>query len=154
MKVQVQRSGSIVVLDLEGRLTFDEDTDELHELVDEITLLEPSNVVLNLERLRRLDCSGIGQLVQLRGRIRDSGSFFTMVNIEPRQRKLLKLLGLLSVLETPVQQEEVVARRGSGARGVGNVAKGVGSVAKGIRLHLPARRAGDAVRARRGLGAR
>ena len=117
MKVQVQRSGSVVVLDLEGRLTFDEDSDHFHEIVDEVTELEPGNVVLNFEKVRRLDCSGIGQLVQLRKRINDSGSFFTMVNIEPRQRKLLKLVGLLSVFETPVQREELLPRYAGTVRG-------------------------------------
>ena len=119
MKVRVQESGSVVVLDLEGRLTFDENTDQLHELFDEIGQLEPRNVVLNLEKVRRLDCFGIGQLVQLRTRVRDSGSIFTMVNIEPRQRKLLKLVGLLSMFESPVQREEMAARRRSVVKGAG-----------------------------------
>ena len=55
---------------------------------------EPSNVVLSLERVRRLDCSGLGQLVRLHNRVSESGSLFTLVNIDPRQRQLLKILML------------------------------------------------------------
>jgi anti-anti-sigma factor len=118
MKVRVQKSGTVVVLDLEGRITIDENTDQLHEVVEEITSCGPQNVVLNLEKVGRLDCSGIGQLVELRKRVCDSGSMFTMVNIGPRQRKMLKLVGLLSVFEVPVQREEMVARHDSTLRGL------------------------------------
>ena len=108
MDVRAQRAGSVVVLDLEGQLTIAADTSQLRDLIEQISELELDNVVLNFEKVTRLDCSGIGELVEIHDLVRHSGSYFTLVNIEPRQRKLLKRMGLLTVFEIPNYEQEVM----------------------------------------------
>ena len=110
MNVRAQRAGSVVVLDLEGQFTVSADTSQLHDLIERTCALELINVVLNLEKVTRLDCSGIGELVEIHNLVRDSGSYFTLVNIELRQRKLLKRMGLLTVFEIPNYECEVMLR--------------------------------------------
>ncbi|HSD29557.1 MAG TPA: STAS domain-containing protein [Vicinamibacteria bacterium] len=106
----MERAGPAVVFHLEkGRLVIEEDTGELHDLVHAVALFDPGcGVIVDLQKLRQLDCSGIGQLVQLRGEVCDSGGVFSLVNVAPRHRRLLDLLGLLRVLPVFASQEEAI----------------------------------------------
>lgn len=87
----------------------EEDTRELHDLVQAVTRFDPGcSVVLDLGNVWQLDCSGIGQLVELSGQVHDSGGVFSLVKVEPRQKHLLALLGLLRVLPVFASQEEAI----------------------------------------------
>jgi len=110
MRLRAERAGPAVVLHLEGgRLVVEEDTQQLHDLVRTVTHLDDGcSVVLDLERVWQLDCSGIGQLVELRRQVCDSGGVFSLVNVGPRPKRLLAILGLLSVLPVFASQEEAI----------------------------------------------
>jgi anti-anti-sigma factor len=115
MRVRAERVDSAWVLHLEGRLTVEEDTRQLHELVQSMTRFCPCNVVLDLGSVRQLDCSGIGQLVQLNNQVGASGGAFALLNVEPRQKHLLQLLGLLTVLRMFDRRKEAITGCRSGA---------------------------------------
>jgi stage II sporulation protein AA (anti-sigma F factor antagonist) len=110
MEVRAERAGSAVVVHLEGgRLVVEEDTHRLHELVRTVTSLDHAcSVVLDLEKVWQLDCSGIGQLVELSGQVCESGGVFSLVNVGPRPKRLLAMLGLLRVLPVFASWEEAV----------------------------------------------
>jgi len=110
MEVRAERAGPAVVVHLEGgRLVVEEDTQELRDLVQAVTLVdEGCSVVLDLEKVWQLDCSGIGQLVELGNQVRELGGVFSLVNVGPRPRHLLALLGLLKVLPVFASREEAI----------------------------------------------
>jgi len=110
MRVRAERAGPAVIVHLEeGRLVVEEDTQELHELVRTVTRLDDEcSVVLDLGTVWQLDCAGIGLLVELRQQVCGRGGVFALVNVGPRQRRLLAMLGLLSVLPTFASREEAV----------------------------------------------
>jgi len=99
MTVRGERVDSEVFVDLEGPLTVEADTHELHDLVTSVTQLGPYRLVLNLRGVPQLDCSGIGQLVQLNNQVHESGGTLRLVNVEGRQKRLLEVLGLLTLLQ-------------------------------------------------------
>ncbi|MCK7472215.1 MAG: STAS domain-containing protein [Desulfomicrobium escambiense] len=108
------------MLHLEGRLTVEEDTRQLHELVRAMVRFAPGNVVLDLGNVGQLDCSGIGQLVQIHEQVRGSGGAFALLNVERRQKRLLQLLKLLGatpgVSESRYEAHDEVPERGRLAR--------------------------------------
>jgi len=110
MEMRLERTGSTVVVHLEGgRLVVEEDTRELHDLVRAITILDPScSVILDLAKVWQLDCSGIGQLVQLGNLVCESGGVFSLVDVGPRQKRLLSVLGLLKVLPVFANRDEAI----------------------------------------------
>jgi anti-anti-sigma factor len=108
MRVRAERVDSAWVLHLEGRLAVEEDTRQLHELVRSMTHFCPCNVVLDLGNVGQLDCSGIGQLVQLNNQVCGSGGAFALLNVERRQKRLLQLLGLLAVLRVCDRRQEAI----------------------------------------------
>jgi anti-anti-sigma factor len=116
MRVRAERVDSAWVLHLEGRLTVEEDTRQLHELVRSVIQFDPCGVVLDCGNVGQLDCSGIGELVQLNNQVCGSGRAFTLLNVEHRQKRLLQLLGLLAVLRvSDRRQEAITACRGAAA---------------------------------------
>jgi anti-anti-sigma factor len=110
MDLRLERAGPAVVFHVEkGRLVIDEDTGELHDLVRALTIFDPGcGVVLDLAKLHDLDCSGIGQLMQMRRQICDLGGVFTLASVAPQHRRLLEVLHLLPVLPVFASPEEAV----------------------------------------------
>ncbi len=111
MTVRAERVGSAVVLNLEGPLTVDADTRRLRELVGSMTRFSPRHVILDLRKVERLDCSGIGQLVQLHNRIGQSGGVLTLVNVDDQQKRLLQMVGLLNVFRISDSPQEALEDR-------------------------------------------
>ena len=117
MTVKAERAGSAVVFDLEGPLTIEADMRRLDELVWSMTRFAPRHVILDLGKVQRLDCSGIGKLVALHNRVRRSGGVLTLVHVDDRQRRLLQMVGLLTVFRIcDTSQEALGTSRTAAAR--------------------------------------
>jgi anti-anti-sigma factor len=110
MRVRAERAGPAVIVHLDGeRLVVEEDTRPLHDLVRTLTRLdEGCSVILDLEKVSQLDCSGIGQIVQIAVQVHESGGVLLLVNVGCRQKRLLAMAGLLGVLPVLADQEEAV----------------------------------------------
>jgi stage II sporulation protein AA (anti-sigma F factor antagonist) len=110
MDLRLERAGPAVVFHVEkGCLVIEEDTAELHDLVRALTVFDPGcSVVLDLQKLYQLDCSGIGQLIEMRRQIGDVGGVFALVNVAAKHKRLLELLGLLRVLPVFASTQEAV----------------------------------------------
>ena len=94
LDVRAKRFGPAVVLDLQGRLTAESDVQPLKRLVCLVARENPTCVVLNLERVRALDCAGIGLLLRVRSRLGRRGGAVALANVQRRQKHLLQLAGL------------------------------------------------------------
>jgi stage II sporulation protein AA (anti-sigma F factor antagonist) len=110
MELKLERAGPAVVVRVErGTLAIDEEAAELHDLVRALTIFDPGcSVIMDLEKLHLLDCSGIGQLVQMKRQICDLGGVFVLLNVSARHRRLLEVLGLLRVVPVFATREEAV----------------------------------------------
>jgi len=98
MNVTTAALGPAMILGLDGRLTVEADTHELHELVSTAAAGGTRKVVLDMEAVPYLDCSGMGQLVLLHERVRQGGGTLALVNLGPRQMHALRVVRLLEVL--------------------------------------------------------
>jgi anti-anti-sigma factor len=68
-----------------------------------------TDVVLDLQHVRQLDCTGLGLLVLARNRLAQHGCPMALANVERRQRRLLDLAGLLTVLPVFGSRQDAVA---------------------------------------------
>ena len=89
------RRGATVVLEVAGRLVIEAPIQWLGDLTELMTDGGRSLLVLDLRGVSQMDCSGIGQLVELFVRVRRLGGRFALVNVQRRQRRLLDMCGLL-----------------------------------------------------------
>ena len=110
MDLKLERAGPAVVFHLEkGSLVVEEDTWELRDLVRAVTLFDPGcSVVVDLGKVRQVDCAGIGQLVDLGNQVREKGGVFSLTRVAARHKRLLALLGLLKVLPVFASKEEAI----------------------------------------------
>ncbi len=87
-----------VVIDVTGRVTIGPDAmmrDAIHEAVNE----GARNIVLNMERVTKLDSSGIGELVAAHTTISSQGGRLLLVGLSDKIASVLQITNLLGVLE-------------------------------------------------------
>ena len=94
LQIHLQR-GATVVLKVAGRLVIEAPSQLRVDLTQLMTYGGRSLLVLDLRGVSQMDCSGIGQLVELFVRVRRLGGRFALVNVQRRQRRLLDMCGLL-----------------------------------------------------------
>lgn len=63
LKINERRSGSVVILDLEGTIKLGEGCAELHKTLRRLIENGDKNVLLNLQNVNYIDSSGLGELV-------------------------------------------------------------------------------------------
>jgi anti-anti-sigma factor len=97
MDIRAARVGSAVILRLEGRMTAEAGSDWVRAAVEAATADGARHVVCDLRGIGQLDCTGIGQLLNLRERIHGARRTFALSCVERRQRRMLELSGLLHV---------------------------------------------------------
>jgi anti-sigma B factor antagonist len=109
MNVVERRLGNVTVLDLKGRLVFDEGDgvvrDRINHLVDEGRV----NIVINLQEVTYVDSCGIGVLVAKYVSLRRKGGDLRFVNLTPRSRRLLEITKLMGIFRIYDSEEEAVA---------------------------------------------
>lgn len=94
MRLSTERVDSAVILHLDGRLTIEGGDSWLEAAVDAGTRGGVRHVLLQMERVRQLDCAGIGHLLRLREQLHRARRTCALVAVDPRQRHLLELAGL------------------------------------------------------------
>ena len=109
MNVVERRLGNVTVLDLKGRLVFDEGDgvvrDRINHLVDEGRV----NILMNLQDVTYVDSCGIGVLVAKYVSLRRKGGDLRFVNLTPRSRRLLEITKLMGIFKVFDSEEEAVS---------------------------------------------
>ncbi len=88
-----------VVIDVTGRMTIGHDAkvrDAIYAALDG----GARNILMNMERVTKLDSSGIGELVAAHTTVRGRGGRFLLVGLSERLATVLQITNLLGVLET------------------------------------------------------
>lgn len=94
MRLSTERVDSAVILHLDGRLTVEGGDGWLEAAVDAGTRGGVRHVLLQMRRVRQLDCTGIGQLLRLREQLHQARRTCALVGVETRQLCMLELVGL------------------------------------------------------------
>jgi anti-sigma B factor antagonist len=112
MNVVERRVGDVTVLDLKGRLVFDEGDavlrDRINHLVDEGRV----NILINLEDVTYVDSCGVGVLVAKYVSLRRKGGDLRFTNLTARSRRLLeitKLTGIFRIFNSEAEALESFA---------------------------------------------
>lgn len=63
LEIRVRKLGSIVILDLIGKITIGEGSNKLRDEVNRLLESGEKEIILNFEQATYLDSSGIGELI-------------------------------------------------------------------------------------------
>lgn len=91
MEIRTRKRGEALVVAVQGRLGAGENLQPLHATAESVSTAG-NTVVLDLEHVELIDCTGIGQLIRLRCALERRGATLTLINLSPRHKRLLDLV--------------------------------------------------------------
>lgn len=74
MKIVLRYDEGVTILALDGRLTIGDGDVAVREAVDELLAEGSDKIVVNLQKVRAMDSSGLGELLRLRSRAQAAGA--------------------------------------------------------------------------------
>jgi anti-sigma B factor antagonist len=102
--------GGITVLDYAGKLTLDRGATMLRHTLLDLLYAGHKRVILNFSEVTRVDCAGLGELVNLFKLAGQIGAELRLTNLSRRVKQVLHLTQLLSVFgDTPDEQSAVAS---------------------------------------------
>ena len=111
MTIEARAIGSVVVLDMNGRLVLGDDQ-LLKERVASLLAQGSRWIVLNASKLAYVDSSGLGAIVSSFLAARNQGGGMRLVGASLRLHQLLAVAKLLSVVDSCDSEEEAIERLG------------------------------------------
>jgi len=113
MRIATRSSGDVVILDLEGRLVAGDGDRELAVVLEELLDGGTDAILVNFEKVRTMDSSGIGELVAGWKLGRKLGVRVAILRPGDRVRHTLHLSQILPLLEVFEDEEEALGALGA-----------------------------------------
>ncbi|HEX3354243.1 MAG: STAS domain-containing protein [Terriglobales bacterium] len=115
MKTVTRQVGSVVIIDVSGRITLGEGNVMLREIVRDLAAKGTDKIVLNLGEVLYVDSSGVGELVKAHATIRNKGGVLKLTNLNKRVHELLQMTRLSSVFDIEKDEASALKSLGAGA---------------------------------------
>lgn len=107
MHVEIRKSGDVVIVDLEGKLTAGLGDQILRETIDELLAENWKKILLNLSRVSFMDSAGVGELVAGLRTAKRLGASLALLSASQRVQSTLFISKLLPSFE--LYQDEAAA---------------------------------------------
>ena len=108
ISITERRVGDVTILELDGRLILEEGEIPLRDAVDRLVAEGRVRIVLDMQRVTRLDSAGIGMLVCKYLTAFRQGGRVKLLHLTSRADQLLHLTKLSSVLEIFESEDEAI----------------------------------------------
>ncbi len=108
MEIQNQPLGETAVVEIAGKVTIGYDA-KMRDAILDATDAGARNVLLKMDRVTKIDSSGIGELAAAHQRIRKNGGRFLLVGLSQKLAAPLQIANLMGVLESYPNVEEALA---------------------------------------------
>jgi len=100
MEINVRKAGGVAVLDVHGRLTIGEPSEQLHAILESLITEGSRKVVVILNHIPQIDSSGISTLVRISIRLAREGGGLRLVCGPGRVRDALTVTRLVEAIPT------------------------------------------------------
>jgi len=100
MEIKVSEANGISVLEVRGRLTIGEPSEQLHEALQSVIHAGAQKMVVNLDGVPQIDSSGISTLVRISIRLTREGGALRLVCGPGRVRDALTVTRLVEAIPT------------------------------------------------------
>ena len=108
MTIQDQFPPRTTVVEIAGKVVNPYDA-QMREAILDATDAGAQNVLLRMERVTKIDSSGIGELAAAHRRIRDFGGRFLFVGLSEKLAAPLQIANLMGILESYPNIDEALA---------------------------------------------
>lgn len=100
MEITVRESGAIPILDVRGRLTIGEPSEQLHDALEAAVKGGARKVIVDLHGVPQIDSSGISALVRISIKLTREGGALRLVCGPGRVRDALTVTRLVEAIPT------------------------------------------------------
>ena len=100
MQIEQRTVGSVMILDLKGKVTLGEGDEVLKDKINSLILQGHKKMLLNLADVPYIDSAGLGEIVRTYTTVSRQGGQLKLVNLTKRITDLLMITKLLTVFET------------------------------------------------------
>jgi len=100
MEINVRKSGGVSILDVHGRLTIGEPSDQLHSALQSVVKAGSRKVIVVLNGTPQIDSSGISTLVRISIQLAREGGVLRLVCGPGRVRDALTVTRLVEAIPT------------------------------------------------------
>jgi len=108
MQIEQRSIGSVVILDLKGKVTLGEGDEVLKDKINSLILQGHKQMLLNLADVPYIDSAGLGEIVRTYTTVSRQGGQLKLVNLTKRITDLLMITKLLTVFETFDSEQEAL----------------------------------------------
>jgi len=108
MSVQDESAPKTTVVEIAGKVVNPHDA-KMREAILDATDAGAQNVLLRMDRVTKIDSSGIGELAAAHRRIKDDGGRFLLVGLSEKLAAPLQIANLMGVLESYPNVDEALA---------------------------------------------
>ena len=109
MNVDTRNVHGVTVLDLEGKLTIGVGDIALRETFVKRLELGNRKFLINLDKVKTIDSSGLGELIRCRATAASRDAEIKLLNVNLKARKLLTMASLVGVFEIFDDEDMAVA---------------------------------------------
>jgi anti-sigma B factor antagonist len=110
MHVELRRSGEVVIVDLEGKLTAGLGDQLLRETLEQLLADRHQKILVNLSEVSFIDSAGVGELVAGLRAAQRAGATLKLLNGSERVHSTLYLARLLPIFEVYRDEREALQR--------------------------------------------
>jgi anti-anti-sigma factor len=100
MTVKERRVDDVTVLELHGRLIYDDGDSELRSKINDLVGQGRLKIVINLRDVSYIDSCGVGVLIGKYVSVRRKGGDLKLLHLSPRSHHVMDICGLLNVFDT------------------------------------------------------
>lgn len=110
MNISERRIGSIIILDLQGKILLGDGDIQLKEYIARLIEQGERRVLLNMAGVPYMDSSGLGEVVRCYTAVKraSGGGELKLVNLTQRIQDLLTITKLITVFETFESEESAL----------------------------------------------
>lgn len=108
MQIEQRAIGSVMILDLKGKVTLGEGDEVLKDKINSLILQGHKKMLLNLADVPYIDSAGLGEIVRTYTTVSRQGGQLKLVNLTKRITDLLMITKLLTVFETFDNEQEAL----------------------------------------------
>jgi anti-sigma B factor antagonist len=100
MTIEQKTVGTVVILELIGALTLGDGDQLLRDKVHSLVFDGHAEFVLDLQRLSRIDSTGLGAIIAVYTTVTRNGGRIVLANLTSRVTELMAITKLLTIFET------------------------------------------------------
>lgn len=113
LNVTTRDVGDVVIVDLDGRITIGESNLKLHEAIRVLVSEGKKKVLLNLEKVDRIDSSGLGEVVGAFSTLKKNDGILKLLKLTSHVQDLMTITKLLTVFDHFEDEASAIASFGS-----------------------------------------